>query len=175
MRKTPKEEPRVPRYLLTGIAAGVIAGAVTGQTDRFLSRFVSPRQKRRDRRVRKGSAHEMAGPWFARKLSGKKRLSKQEEKRARTLFSVAYGVGWGLIHAGMRRRFPQLSSWGGIPFAIPFFFACDAMIAPRLGISPALRQIPWQPSVKEMGNHIAWTAASEIIQRGVARAGGRSQ
>jgi uncharacterized membrane protein YagU involved in acid resistance len=157
-----------PSYLLTGVAAGLLAGAVTGRTDRFLDRFVTPRQKRRDRRVRKGSAHEMAGPFFARKLSGKK-LSRQEEKRARTLFNVAYGVGWGLIHAALRKRFPGLSRLGGLPFAIPFFFACDGMIAPKLGISPGLRRIPWQPSAKEMINHIAWTAACEVVHKGVAR------
>ncbi len=169
-RKTLQESGRkAPHFLLTGIAAGLVAGAVTGRADKFLDRFVSPRQKRADRRLRKGSAHELAGPYFARKLTGKK-LSRKEEKRAKILFGLAYGVGWGLIHAALRRKFPQLSRLAGVPFAIPFFFACDGMIAPQLGISPGLRRIPWQPSVKEMGNHIAWTAASEMVHRGMARA-----
>ena len=150
--------------LLVGAAAGLIAGAVTGQTDRFLDRLVSDAHKRRDRRVRKGTAHEVAGPYFATKLLGR-RLSRQGKKRARLAFTVAYSLGWGLLHSGLRRKFPRLSRFCGLPFAIPFFFACDGMIAPLLGISPNLRRIPWQPSAKEMGNHIAWTAVSEFIHR----------
>jgi len=155
--------------LLVGVAAGLIAGVVAGRTDSFFDRFVSERQKKRDRRVREASAHQMAGPYFAGKLLGK-RLTAQEKKRARLAFSVAYGLGWGLIHGSLRKKFPALRRWGGLPFAIPFFFACDGVIAPGLGISPNLRRIPWQPSVKEMGNHIAWTATAELIHRVAARA-----
>jgi putative membrane protein len=154
--------------LLVAAAAGLIAGAVTGKTDKFLDRFVSPKQKKRDRRVREASAHEMAGPHFASKILGRK-LSEREKKRARLVFSVVYGVGWGLIHSTLRKRFPKLCRWSGLPFAVPFFFACDGMVAPLLKISPNLRRIPWQPSAKEMGNHIAWTAAAEFIHRLAAR------
>jgi len=154
--------------ILVGLAAGLIAGAVSGRTDKLFDRFVSPKQKRRDRRVREASAHEMAGPYLASKIMGKK-LSRQQRKRARLVFSVAYGLGWGMLHSSLRNRFPKLTRWAGLPFAVPFFFACDGLIAPMLGVSPNLRRIPWQPSVKEMGNHIAWTAAAEMIHRLAAR------
>jgi len=155
--------------LLVGAAAGLIAGVVTGKTDRILDRLVSDQQKRRDRRVRKGTAHELAGPYFAAKLLGR-RLSRQGEKRARLVFSIVYGLGWGLLHSRLRQKFPKLSRLCGLPFAIPFFFACDGGIAPLFGISPKLRRIPWQPSAKEMGNHITWTAVSELVHRLAARA-----
>lgn len=155
-------ESRYP--MLVGVAAGLIAGVVTGRTDRFFDRFVSKKQKRRDRRVREASAHQIAGPHFASKILGR-RLNAKEKKRATLAFSVAYGLGWGLIHSGLRKKFPSLSRWGGLPFSIPFFFACDGMIAPALGVSPKLNRIPWQPSVKEMGNHIAWTAVAEFIHQ----------
>ncbi|MEZ4599349.1 MAG: DUF1440 domain-containing protein [Syntrophotaleaceae bacterium] len=158
-----------PHPLLTGIAAGLIAGVVAGQSERLLDRFVSERQKRRDRQVRPGSAHEVAGPHFARKITGRK-LKKEEEKKAKFFFGIAYGIGWGLIYASLRRKFPQVARLAGLPFAIPFFFACDGTIAPLLGVSPNLRRIPWQPSAKEMGNHIAWTAAAEMVHRAVAKA-----
>jgi len=154
--------------LVTGVAAGLIAGAVTGQTDRLLDRFVSDDQKKRDRQVREAPAHQMAGPYFAGKLFGRE-LTEQGKKRAKAAFGVAYGLGWGLIYAGFRKKFPFLSRWGGLPFAIPFFFACDGLIAPLLGVSPNLRRIPWQPSAKELGNHIAWTAAAELVHRAAAR------
>lgn len=154
--------------ILVGVAAGLIAGAVSGKTDKLLDRFVSDRQKRRDRRVREAPAHQMAGPYFASKILGK-RLNERQKKHARLAFSVAYGLGWGLIHGSLRRRFPALTRWAGLPFAVPFFFACDGLIAPLLGVSPTLRRIPWQPSVKEMGNHIAWTAAAEVIHRLASR------
>lgn len=152
----------------TGVAAGLVAGAVAGGSDRLLDRLVSKKQKRRDRRVREGSAHEVAGPRFASKLLGR-RLDAQEKKRANLAFGVAYGVGWGLIHGALRKRFPVLGRWGGLPFAIPFFFACDGLIAPALRMSPGLHRVPWQPNAKEMGNHIAWGAAAELVHRLAAR------
>ncbi|WP_239027840.1 DUF1440 domain-containing protein [Geomonas subterranea] len=63
-----------------------------------------------------------------------------------------------------------LTRWGGLPFALPFFCACDGFIAPLFGVSPGLRRIPWQPSAKELGNHAVWTAAAELVHRA---AGGR--
>ena len=48
--------------LLVAAAAGLIAGAVAGRGNKLLDHLVSDRQKRRERRVREGSAHEMAGP-----------------------------------------------------------------------------------------------------------------
>lgn len=160
-----KDQPLPLRHpLLLAMAAGLVAGAVAGASDRMLDPLVSEKQKRRDRRVREASAHRMAGPYFASKLLGR-RLKPKEKKRADKAFGVLYGLGWGMIYGGLRRRFPALTRWGGLPFAIPFFFACDGMIAPTLGVSPNLRLIPWQPSAKEMGNHIAWTAAAELVHR----------
>ena len=161
--------PQVSHPLWTGIAAGLIAGAVAGQSEKLLNGLVSHQQKRQDRRIREGSAHEMAGPYFARRITGKK-LNKKEEKRAKAIFSVAYGIGWGLIYATLRKKYPDIGRLGGLPFAIPFFFVCDGTLAPLLGVSPGLRRIPWQPNAKEMGNHIAWTAAAELVHRAVARA-----
>jgi hypothetical protein len=154
--------------LLVGMAAGLIAGAVTGGTDKLLGRLVTKEQKRRERRVREASPHEIAGPYFAGKLMGK-RLSRRDKRRAQLAFSVIYGLGWGMIHSGMRKKFPGLGKAAGLPFAVPFFLACDGLIAPLLGISPNLRRIPWQPSAKELGNHIAWTASAEFLHRLAAR------
>lgn len=158
---------------LTGIVAGLVAGWVAAGSDKLLDRLVSREQKMRDRRVRKAPAHQMAGPYFASKALGR-RLDAEEKSRASALFGVLYGVGWGLIHSGLRRKFPALARWGGLPFAVPFFFACDGMIAPTLGVSPGLQRIPWQPSAKELGNHIAWTAAAELVHR-VAENGVKSR
>jgi len=150
--------------LMVGAAAGLIAGMVTGRADRLLGLLVSDAQKRRERKVRKGSPHEIAGPYFAEKLLGH-RLTRRGEKRAKLVFSVAYGLGWGLVHSRLRRRFPALTRLAGLPFAVPFFFACDGCIAPLLGISPRLTRIPWQPSLKELGSHVTWTAVSEMVHR----------
>jgi hypothetical protein len=157
----------LPR-MLTSAAAGLLAGGVAGQTSRLLNRFISPGQKKRDRQVRQGTAHELAGPFFARKLAGRE-LTEQEKERGRMVFSIAYGILWGLIYASARKKIPRLTRMGGIPFGVPFFIACDGAIAPLLGLSPPLRKIPWQPSARELGNHIAWTAAAELVHRLVER------
>jgi putative membrane protein len=38
-------------------------------------------------------------------------------------------------------------------------------MAPLLGISPGINRIPWQINSKELGNHVAWTAAAESVHR----------
>ncbi|GFO65512.1 DUF1440 domain-containing protein [Geomonas paludis] len=149
---------------LVAMAAGLVAGVAAAGSDRVLDRLVTDKQKRRDRRVREAPAHQMAGPYLAAKVLGR-RLNTVEKKRARTAFSILYGLGWGIIHARLTARFPRLTRWGGFPFAVPFFCACDGLIAPALGVSPTLRRIPWQPSAKELGNHVAWTAAAELVHR----------
>lgn len=155
--------------LLTGAAAGLLAGAVVGQVDRLLDRFISPAQRRREKRVRVTTPHRLAGPLFAERISGRA-LSKSGEQWAQAVFNVAYGVGWGLVYAAVRRRFPQLARAGGLPFAVPFFLVCDGVIAPLLRLTPHPGKIPWQPNAKELANHIAWTAAAEVVNRAADRA-----
>ncbi|OGT99358.1 MAG: DUF1440 domain-containing protein [Geobacteraceae bacterium GWB2_52_12] len=156
------------KMLITAAAAGLAATAFTGVADRLLDPLVSKEQKKRDRRVRKGTAHEIAGPYFAEKIL-QRRLGRTGKKRAKVAFSIAYSLVWGTIYSALRKKYPQLSRYVGFPFAIPFFFACDGILAPLLGVSPNLRKVPWQPNVKEMANHVAWTAAAEMVHRGVAR------
>lgn len=154
--------------LLTGIAAGLLAGVVTGRADRLGDRLVSERQKRREKQVREASAHKVAGPHFARKLLGHE-LSETQARRARAAFGAGYGVMWGLIHAGLREKYPSLSRFVGLPFAVPFFLGCDGAIAPLLGVSPGIGKIPWQINSKELANHIAWTLTAETVHRLAAR------
>ena len=158
----------LPRTLLTGVAAGLLAGAVVGQVDKLGKRLVSEEQKKREKKVREDSAHKMAGPHFARKLLGHE-LSAEGERRARAAFGVTYGVTWGLIYAGLRRRFPAVCKFMGLPFAVPFFFGCDGALAPLFGVSPGIQKIPWQLNTKELGNHIAWTLTAEAVHRLAAR------
>jgi len=159
-----QERPSLSRTLLTGVAAGVLAGAAVGLLDRLTDRLVSEKQKRREKEIREDSAHKMAGPHFARKILGRE-PSETETRRARMIFGVAYGVMWGLIHAGLRGKFPSLAKFRGVPFALPFFLACDGGMAPLLGISPGIQKLPWQVNAKEIGNHIAWALAAETLHR----------
>jgi Protein of unknown function (DUF1440) len=154
--------------LLTGVAAGVLAGAVVGLVNKLTERLVSEEQKRREKQIREDSAHKMAGPHFARKLLGRE-PSETEKRKARAIFAGAYGVMWGLIYAGAREKYPSVAKFGGLPFAVPFFLACDGTMAPLLGISPGIQKIPWQLNAKEMGNHIAWTFTAETVHRLAAR------
>ena len=156
------------RSLLTGIAGGLLAGVVVGQVDRLLDRFVGAEVKRRDRQVREAPGHRVAGPHFAHKLL-RRPLSEPEKRRAKLIFGIAYGVMWGLIYTGVRRKAPQLARFAGVPFGVPFFLACDGLMAPLLRVNPTLDKIPWQSSAKELANHVAWTATAEMVHRAAAR------
>jgi uncharacterized membrane protein YagU involved in acid resistance len=152
------------RELLVGIAGGLAASLVTGAVDRLIDPLVSAEQKRRERRVRGGSAHEVAGPRAARKLLGR-RPSRREARIASAVFTGLYSVVWGAVYALVRRKVPRAARLAGLPFAVPFFLACDGGIAPLLGLTPGLPRVPWQLSVKELLNHVAWTATAEAAHR----------
>ncbi len=162
------EKRSLCRTLLTGVGAGLLAGGVVGLVDKLTDRLVSEEQKRREKQIRDDSAHKMAGPHFARKLLGRE-PSETEKRKAQAIFAASFGVMWGLIYAGVRGKYPSATKLMGLPFAVPFFFACDGTMAPLLGISPGIRKIPWQVNAKEMGNHIAWTFAAETVHRLVPR------
>ncbi|MDA8163751.1 MAG: DUF1440 domain-containing protein [Desulfobacteraceae bacterium] len=156
--------------LLVGMAAGLAASLATGMTDRLLGNLVSEEQERRDRTVREGTAHEVAGPRFGEMITGH-RLDAWGKRRAKGIFTIAYGIGWGLVYAGVRRRFPRLSRQAALPFGVLFFAACDGLLAPLLRMSPPLFRIPWQPNAKELANHLAWSATAEMVHRTAARHG----
>lgn len=150
--------------LLTGMAAGLLAGTVVGQVEKLTGRLVSEKQKRREKLVREDSAHNMAGPYFARKFLDHE-LTEVQKRRSQAVFGISYGVMWGLIHAGIRLKFPATRKALGLPFAVPFFFGCDGAMAPLLGVSPGITRIPWQINAKELLNHIAWTLTAEAVHR----------
>ncbi len=150
--------------LAIGALAGVLASIAVAPVDRLLDRWVPSDPRRRERQVRRGSPHAIAGPTAARELLGR-RLSRAEERGSRLAFSAAYGVGWGILHALVRARIPFVSRLGGLPFALPFFVLCDGAIAPALRLSPSIGRLPWQVNAKELANHVVWTAAAEAVHR----------
>lgn len=158
---------RLVRDIGIGIAGGIAATALTGLVDKALTALIPESQKARERRVRDGTAHEVAGPLFGRKIVGRP-LSDKGKKVSKAAFSVSYGILWGVIYA-LARRIPGVARWGGLPFALPFFAACDGLIAPLLKLTPHLKEVPWAFNAKELGNHIAWTAGAETAHRLAAR------
>jgi uncharacterized membrane protein YagU involved in acid resistance len=158
------------RYFLIGIAAGLIGNVVAGRTNRVLSRYVSENQKRREKAVRDAPPHDVAGPRIAEKIS-RRELSDEAKRRAQTAFTLTYGVGFGLLYAAARKRLPWTSRMAGLPFGVAFFGFCDGLMAVLLGLTPPPHRIPWQPNVKELGNHLAWTASAEMVHRAAERVG----
>jgi hypothetical protein len=165
VRKKPSRRERpVVRDLLIGIGAGLAGSAAAAIVDRLLHPFVSTEQKLRDKLARSGSPHEAVVPTVARKMLGH-RPSRTQARVARSAFGFGYGVVWGLIQAVTRRFVPAASCGTGLPFAVPFYFACGGVIAALLRLSPTITLVPWQLDAKELANHIAWTAAAEIVHR----------
>lgn len=111
--------------LATAVFAGLAGTAVSAVTDRLLDRLVSEKQKKQDRRVRKGTAHEMAGPVFMEKITGKA-PDENEKKRARVAFSITYSLIWGVIYGGCAGRSLHWPKRQGCPS--PFPFSSPAMV-----------------------------------------------
>lgn len=156
------------RDLLFGAASGLVAMGAVGISDAVLSQFVSEEQERRERRVREGSPHDVAGPRFAGRLLGRE-PTRTESLAAKGVFTVLYGLLWGVVYAAVRRVLPGTRRLAGLPFAVPFFVACDGGIAPLLGLTPGLQRIPWQFNAKELANHVVWTAAAELALSALER------
>lgn len=163
-----QRELSLARDVLTGLAAGVIADLVVTQVDKALSKWVSDDQKRRERVVREGSPHKVAGAKIGERITGRK-FSAPERRKAQIAFTLGYGLAFGAIYAALRRRVPLASALLGLPYGIAFFFACDGLLAPLSRMSPGLHRIPWQFNAKELANHIVWTEAAELLHRGAER------
>jgi rhodanese-related sulfurtransferase len=163
-----EREISLARDLVTGMLAGLAGDAAVALTDKALGALVSDEQKRRERAVREGSPHEVGGKRVGAKLLGHS-LSRASERKAQVAFTIGYGIVFGALYALTRRRIPGAKKLLGLPFGIGFFFACDGLLAPRLGMTPGLERIPWQFNTKEMTNHIAWTAAAELVHRAAER------
>lgn len=163
-----RHETSVSEDILIGMGAGLLANLAVGVVDGLLSRLISAEQKAREAAVREASPHDLAGKVLARKLAGRA-PSPAQTRLGKVGVTLAYGMFWGAAYALVRRKLPGVSRAAGLPFAVPFFFLCDGMIAPRLKLTPPLRRVPWQPNAKELANHAAWTAAAELTMRAVAR------
>lgn len=158
------------RVVATGIAAGFLATLASGIANTGLSLLVDERQKRRERRVRRGSPHEVGGALLLERMLGRK-PSTVAKLFATLGFNVVYSAMWGLVYAGTRRAFPRSATAPALPFtAAAFFVACDGGIAPALGLTPNLPRLPWQFNAKELVNHVVWNATAEMIHRADERA-----
>lgn len=166
-------EPRLGRALLLGAGAGLLAMAATAAADRLSDPLIEEEQRARERRVREGSPHAIAGSRLGARIAGHE-LDARQARGAQALFTVAYGLLWGVVYAAVRRGVPSMSRALGLPFAVPFYLACDGVIAPALGLTPPPQRVPWQLDVKELGNHAVWTAAAELLLRGAERMEPRS-
>ncbi|MBI2390044.1 MAG: rhodanese-like domain-containing protein [Deltaproteobacteria bacterium] len=155
-----------PRALLAGAGAGVVAAslsAVAGVVDGVLTPLVSERHKRRERRVRRGSLHEVGGELLFSRLRGHA-PSWIGRVVATAAFSAMYGVVMGTAYTALRRRFPNARTAGGLlATAAALFVACDGAIAPTLRLTPGLTRIPWQLGLRELVNHVVWTATAERL------------
>jgi hypothetical protein len=159
-------ESSVGRDILIGMGAGLLGSLVVGPVNSFLSRLISEEQARREMAVREGSPHDVAAIKIAKKLGGEE-PSERAKHLSRVAFAAAYGLGWGVIYALVRRAAPPATRFAGLPFGTAFFLLCDGALAPLFRMSPPLRRIPWQPNAKEMLNHVAWTAAAELTHHAV--------
>jgi putative membrane protein len=165
MREASSESRRrFTREVVIAVASGLAASAATGLVDRALDPLVSTEQKLREKLVRSGSPHEVVGPMVMGKILGY-RPSASQRSAAQFAFGITYGVFWGLVYAVVRRSFPAASRAAGLPFAVPFYFACDGIIAPLVGLGPTITRVPWQLNVKELANHFGWTATAELAHR----------
>lgn len=174
-----EHDPRpLARAALVGVGAGVLATLASGISDAGLSLFVSNEQKRRERRVRRGSPHEVGGALFFKRLRGHE-PSAPAKLLSTLAFSAVYSAVWGLVYTGVRRAVPAATRAPGLPLtAAAFFVACDGVIAPALQLTPGLQRLPWQFNAKELVNHLVWNATAERIhradERAFSRTGGQS-
>jgi hypothetical protein len=112
-----------------GMRAGLLGSLAVSPVNSFLSRFISEEQRRMEMGVWEGSPHEVAGSKIAKKL-GVEEPSERAKTLSRVAFATAYGVGWGIIYAMVRRGVPPPSDLRACRLEPPFFLLCDGALAP---------------------------------------------
>jgi hypothetical protein len=160
----------------TTIAYGALAGALATiamePVTEFLYEHEDDEHKKREEELRK--QYSPLATLAARliELVGAEPTEERKQRLA-TVLHWAYGMGWGILYARLRRRMPILRKGLGVPFGVLFAIVGDEVMNQVLGLTAPPKAWPIDAHVRGVVGHVAYAAAAESALRAVELAAAR--
>ena len=84
---------------------------------------------------------------------------------------LAVHFGFSLVtvtaYAVAAEYFPKVKLLGGAAYGIGAFVVAHELVLPRLGLSPAAKDLPVEEHASELFGHIAWLLEAEVVRKAV--------
>lgn len=72
-----------------------------------------------------------------------------------------YGIGWGTLYSVLRKEYPVLSKYAGLPFGVLFYLVGDVFVNTAFKVTAPPQKFPVIAHVRGLLGHIAFAAAAE--------------
>jgi hypothetical protein len=160
----------------TTVAYGALAGALATiamePVTEFLYEHEDDQHKKREEELRR--QYDPLATLAARliELVGAEPTEERKHRLA-TVLHWAYGMGWGILYARVRRRMPILRKGLGVPFGVLFALIGDEVMTQVLGLTAPPKAWPVDAHVRGVVGHVAYAAAAESAFRALDAAAAR--
>jgi uncharacterized membrane protein YagU involved in acid resistance len=139
--------------LLLGAAAGAAATwLMDAVTTLLYEREPKEVQERENRARGEKSAYEIAAEKAAALAS--RELSDEMRKKLGLSIHWTLGVSSGVLYAALRHAIPRLHLASGLAYGTLFWLLMDEAALTALGLTPPLRQFPWQTHARGLAGHL---------------------
>lgn len=163
-----RAERGLGRDLLQGALSGIVASGAMSMLMPVLTWLQPAAARERERQAAETNATIAAARRTARLLGFE--LPPEREALAGGVMHYAYGAGWGVAYALLRRRFARLGPWEGIAFGAALWLVSDEVLVTVLGLAPPPQRYPVSTHLRGLAAHVAYGAATDGAVRLAERA-----
>ena len=153
--------------VLAGAVGGAVGTLVMEQAGNLLYALESDAKREREEALRSKPPYQVMAEKAGRAVG--RELTEDQAGRAGTALHWAYGLGWGVLYALVRKRARPLARAGGLPFAALFFLVGDEGVNWALGTTPPPQEFPWEAHARGLAGHAIFIAVVELVCRGMGR------
>jgi uncharacterized membrane protein YagU involved in acid resistance len=151
-----------------GALGGIAGTLIMGKLSTYLYKFESEERKKEEENLRSAPPYQVMAEKIVKKTTGKELANAQKMKVGKALH-WGYGLAWGALYGVLRTRVPLVAKVGGLPFATAFFLTGDEAMNGIMKTTGPLKRFPWEAHARGFVNHVAFTATTDGIHRGLSK------
>jgi uncharacterized membrane protein YagU involved in acid resistance len=145
--------------VLIGGVAGVVGTMAMPLVTKFMYKFEAEEKKKLEEKLRPEPPFKTMTKKIAEGVNASP--SKDTLQKLSMGMHWGYGVAWGAAYGALRKKYPFLSKFGGLPFGVLFFLIGDELVNTAFKITPPPQKFPVDAHVRGLAGHLAFTAAAE--------------
>jgi uncharacterized membrane protein YagU involved in acid resistance len=149
--------------ILIGGVAGIIGTMALPLVTEFMYKLESEQKKKVEKKLRPEPPFEI----MTKKLVSTVNAHPSEEALEKLSLGMhwGYGIGWGALYSVLRKEYPVLSKYAGLPFGVLFYLVGDVLVNTTFKVTAPPQRFPVIAHVRGLLGHIAFAAAAEGITR----------